>query len=652
MSGIAAVFRFDGAPVPATEIGALLEALNEYGPEAATWAPETPDTPAALGCRPWRVTAEDAWYRGPLVSADGHRVLVADARIDNRAELGAALGISARAAAGMPDPGFILAAWDAWGSEAPRRLRGDFAFVLWDQARRTLYGARDGAGQRVLFYRRTSRYLALATTAHALTALSAPRPRLNQQKVAEFLVLVPNDESTFFEGVLRVPPGECLSATEQGIRLDRFWSPVPERRLRLGSDRAYVEGFLEVFQEAVRARLRATGPVAIMASGGLDSSSVAAVAAGELGQQGLSLPAFHAAPRAGFAGPVRRGWIADESADVEALARLHPNLDLRIRRPDGRSPFDEIETSFQLTGAPARNPVNVAWFDGIYAAASQEGIRVMLAGHKGNATISYDGLQALPDAVRRGRWGWAWQEACALARATGQGRRNVLQQRILGPLSPPFMNAWARRLSGQAPEPAWDPATSPINPEFARRMSVADHAWTARLDRLDATRLGEVDWRIAVLRGGADVLDTYSGFRPWFGIETRDPTADTRVVEYCFSIPGSQYLRNGVTRWLIRRAMEGRLPDSMRHRTTRGAQSADWTEWLGALRNPFLAELNLLDRCETARSCLDLVRLRELVEHWPDRLAPEHNKAYRLLLPRGMMMGRFIRWFEATYGPA
>jgi asparagine synthase (glutamine-hydrolysing) len=114
---------------------------------------------------------------------------------------------------------------------------------------------------------------------------------------------------------------------------------------------------------------------------------------------------------------------------------------------------------------------------------------------------------------------------------------------------------------------------SPINPGFARSIGLADRVRAARRDQLNIQRLGEVDFRVAVLRGGADVLDTYSGFCPWFGIETRDPTADRRVVEYCFSIPGSQYLRNGVTRWLIggRRATS----DQVRNRTTISTGSTD-----------------------------------------------------------------------------
>ena len=211
------------------------------------------------------------------------------------------------------------------------------------------------------------------------------------------------------------------------------------------------------------------------------------------------------------------------------------------------------------------------------------------------------------------------------------------------------MAVWARRLSHQPVAPVWDTMASPINPDFARSTGIADRVRAARLDHLNAQRLGEIDFRVAVLRGGADILDAYSGFRPWFGIETRDPTADRRVVEYCFSIPGSQYLRHGVTRSLIRRAMEGRLPDQIRNRTAFGAQGADWTEWLPAMQEMFRSELDLLGRSDTAARCLDLPRLRALVDRWPTRLGVEHYAEYNLLLPRGIMMGRFIRWFEATY---
>jgi asparagine synthase (glutamine-hydrolysing) len=292
----------------------------------------------------------------------------------------------------------------------------------------------------------------------------------------------------------------------------------------------------------------------------------------------------------------------------------------------------------------------VAWFDGLYAAAGAEGIRVLLAGHKGNATISYTGLRALREAARRGRWHRVYREVKALARATGRGRKKLLVDEVLSPLAPSVLARLWQRPGGPHTPTLWDATGSAVNRKFARTMQVEDRVRAARLDGFNARRAGELAYRVLILRGGADVLDTYSGFRPEFGVETRDPTGDLRVVEYCFAIPGFQYLRNGVTRWLIRRAMEGRLPDRVRERNTIGAQSADWTEWLPPMRKELEAELTLLERSETANRCLDLGRLRSLFDRWPEPMGPGHEKEYYHLLLRGLMMGRFIRWFEATYG--
>jgi len=340
--------------------------------------------------------------------------------------------------------------------------------------------------------------------------------------------------------------------------------------------------------------------------------------------------------------------VADESADVEALAQMHSNIDLRIHRT-GRTPFDEIDTSFLMTGAPARNPGNAGWFYGIYAAAKTEGVRVLLAAHKGNSTISYTGARSLAESARKGHWRHVWREVQALGLATGKGRRYILKHQVARPLIPVLLARMLQRLTRTPRAKTWEATASAIKPEFARAMQLEERVRAAKLDQLNVRRLGELEFRTGVLMGTQDVQDLYSGYRPWFGIETRDPTSDRRVVEYCFAIPGSQYLRNGVGRSLIRRAMEGKLPDQLRNRTTFGAQSADWNEWFPAIRGEIQGELDRLDRSDMANRCLDLAKLHSLMDRWPERLGVEHNDDYHLLLLRGIMMGRFIRWFEATY---
>ena len=649
MSAICAAYRWDGEPVPASIPERLLGALSEYGTSGSYWAPVTSSQPVALGCIPWQVTPEDGRYTGPVRAPDDAVVVVADARLDNRAEIAAHLALAPQDVPGFSDAELILRAWQKWRHGCARELIGDFAFAVWDAQERALFCARDAMGHRVLFYHEAAHGVELATTAHALTALPHVPHALDEQKVADFLVLVQRPDSSFYRGIHRLPPGHTLTARPTGLHIERYWSPVPERTLRLGSDAAYVDAFTEVFGTAVRAQLRSAWPIGMMASGGLDSSAVAAVAAAELRERGARLLTFHAAPRAGYAGPARRGMVVDESGDVQRLACLHPNIDLTIHRTQDRTPFTDLDTMFRMTGAPPRNPSNASWFLSIYERAAAAGTRVMLSGHKGNATVSQTGLRSLRDSAVRGQWRRVWRETHALARATGTGRRDVFSREVVQPLLPAALAAGLRRLDGRKPAGVLDATLSAINPDFARMMHLEERIREAKRDHEELQRLPELEFRLAVLAGGADVYDVYSGLRPWFGIETRDPTADRRVVEFCMAVPGSQYLRGGVTRSLIRRAMAGRVPDEIRLRSSYGMQSADWPEWLPALRGEIAQELARLESSETARRCLDLPKLRRLTESWPDRMTLAHEKDYPLLLLRGITMGRFIRWFEKTY---
>jgi hypothetical protein len=95
--------------------------------------------------------------------------------------------------------------------------------------------------------------------------------------------------------------------------------------------------------------------------------------------------------------------------------------------------------------------------------------------------------------------------------------------------------------------------------------------------------------------------------------------------------------------------MQGRLPDRVVNRKTLGSQAADWTEWFPPLLGQIAAELDRLERLETARRCLDLDRMRALVTGCPSPLRHQDRRDYVHLLLRGITMGRYIRWFEETY---
>ncbi len=648
MSAIAGLYQWDGGPVSRTRLAPMLDALAAFGGEARCWAPEAESHPVALGCRPLRITTEDEYYRPPLCSPDGQLVLVADARIDNRADLGHRLGIPAAAAGTLSDPGFILVAYEAWGRDCVRHLLGDFVFLLWDGRRRTLFGARDGTGQRVLFFHRSPSRVAFASTPAALLALDDVPARLNRRKVAMALVLLQDPGATYFEGIERLLPGHTVEVDPSGMCIAPFWTPVPTREIRFSSDGEYVEAFLEVFDSAVRARTRATGGIGVLLSGGIDSTAVAATAA--LTMEGRPLHAFHAAPALTFDGRIGRGMVADESAYVRAVAECHPPIDLRIDRDAHLEELWEVDSLYRTVGSPVRNPSNWGWYQGQYAAARAAGVRVMLNGSLGNATISHLGTRSLRDLPRRGEWATLWREMHSVAAATGAGRWSVLRDQVLLPLIPLPVERLYRRWRGLRTLSLLDQSASALRRDQVSAFALEDVARAMGRGADQLRRCRGLDLRMATLAGTGETFDALNGLRAWHGIETRDPTADTRVVEYCLAVPETQFRRGGETRWLIRRAMRGRVPDRVLDRRSFGGQGADWMDWLHLLRPEAAQALQDMERSETARDLLDLPQLRLLLERWPDRFGPEHQADYALCFLRGIMMGRFLRWFERAHG--
>jgi asparagine synthase (glutamine-hydrolysing) len=131
-------------------------------------------------------------------------------------------------------------------------------------------------------------------------------------------------------------------------------------------------------------------------------------------------------------------------------------------------------------------------------------------------------------------------------------------------------------------------------------------------------------------------------------VDYRDPTIDKRLVEFCLAIPEEQFLRKGVTKSLLRRAMAGRLPDAILEERRKGLVGADWHLRIAPYRDRFAESLARLEASDLARRCLDLGRMRRLIDHWPrdDWHTARVAIDYRVALCRGLAAGEFILWVE------
>jgi asparagine synthase (glutamine-hydrolysing) len=623
-----------GAGDPLAECERMLRAQQIYAPDAGV---SRTAGEVALGRRLFRLTPEDRFDRAPEVH--GSRILVADARIDNRSELADALGISPAELASLSDSALLMRALDRWDESAVDRLTGYFAFALWDGESRRLLLARDFLGHRPLHFHRGDGFFAFASMPKGIHALESVPVAPNQRMAADFLALMPdNGSETYFEGIEKVAPGHIAIVTGSGVETRRYWRP-PEALLRLKSGEEYEEAMRERLDSAVAAQLRGVEhQVGAHLSGGLDSGTVAATAARLLAPGGGKVTAFTSVPREGYTGGIRNA-ISDEGPLSAAIAALYPNMDQVLIRSGGRSPFSNLDRNFFLFERPVLNLCNEVWLEAIAEAAKQRGLKVLLGGALGNLSISYDGMQLLPQLLSRGRLLRLGREIGGLLR-TGT-RVGTIASQTIGPFLPVSLWRTVQRLRGK---PVGLHGYSAMNRDSVAAHGVAERAAERGLDLSYRPRSDPVETRLWAI----DRVDPGNYVKGWlggWGIDMRDPTSDQRLIEFCLSVPAEQFLAGGIPRSLARRAFADRLPAEVVRERRKGYQAADWHEGLAAGLDDLRMEVERFAEIEETTDALDTRRLAGLAQNlpeggWHDDLVTGN---YRLALMRGVSAGHFIR---------
>lgn len=566
MSGVCAVFRLDGQPAKREELAPVLAQLAARGPDGAAIMADGPTT---LGHALLATTPEALVEPMPFRHAPTGCIITADVRLDNRADLFAALGLDA-AGRVIGDGELIVFAYLRWGLDCPDRLLGDFAFALWDPRCQRLFCVRDKVGMRQLTYHHEpGKLFACATDPEVLLHHRDVPRRINEARIADFLEQLEaiDHVSTFFEDLLRLPPAHALVVEGGSLRQWRYWELTPPCPIiHRASDADYEAAFLDVFTEAVRARLRSPGPIGAMLSGGMDSGSVTVIAARLLQQAG-------APPLQTFSG-IDSDPACKESAcirdSVQTITDIAPKL-ISLGDPD--SFRDAVVRLTEAESDPFDG--HMALMRAIYFAARNAGIKVMLDGVSGDTTLGTGNMVAYH--MGEGRLRTAWSEARAMERMWGKreaGSATAFARAARRRLAPGWLRARRRQ--------AWEDSEAA---RAARDRLISD-AFAAQIDlpfrRRAFARHLAVDEDCSPMSQSQRMLrpylivgrERYDRVAGALGIEPRDPFIDVRLLEFCLTLPPEQLHADGWRKMILRRAMAGHLPDSVRWK--RGRDHVGW----------------------------------------------------------------------------
>jgi asparagine synthase (glutamine-hydrolysing) len=606
--------------------------------------------PIALGIELAHMVPEDRFDRQPLCGADGGLHLVADARIDNRPELAEALGLSAERTAGMGDADYILAAWERWGEDAPDRLKGSYAFALWDARARILRLVRDPLGQRPLFVHRAPGRIRFASMAKGLHALPDVPRAPDVERVRDHIALLPHvGPRSFFAGIDRIEPGQMLRIHRDG-RTDKvdWYDRTQDRSPRFARLDDYVDAFRELFDRVIADALRTPGGVASHLSAGRDSGLVTVSAAAQLATSGKRLAAYTHVPLPGANLPPVSGRFGNEGPSAARAAAIYGNIDHVLVDCAERTVGDEFDSNFFYNEYPVLNPTNSLWDSEIARQAAGRGATLLLNGQFGNMTVSTLGTQRLAELVARGQLlRWA-HEVVALHRNRHDSLRGLLSVSLVPHLPIPLV-VLLRRMFGRQDYVVSD--YTALREELARSETFQsyieemgfDTHFRAWADVHAMRRM--VLWRV-------DYLGQHmKGMLAATGLDSRDPTSDIRLVEFLSGVPTDLFLRDGQTAWLFKQAFGNRLPADTVEARTKGLQSADWPTRMRQALPTLRTELERARHSPTAVALMDMDGLLADASAFPkndsDLHSGEQQMRYHMRLTRGLSVLHFLRKLEA-----
>jgi asparagine synthase (glutamine-hydrolysing) len=604
----------------------MLSALAHRGPDGGqAWC----SGPAALAHAALWTTPESCRERQPITVSGS--VIVADVRLDNRAELVAAFGLEASEASDTGDAELILRAYERWGEECASRLLGDFAFAVWDARNRRMFCARDHVGVKPLYYAVVPGAFLFATEIKALLTSPLVPYRLDPVRVAEYLAGLYDDRTiTFYRDVSRLPAGHTLTTGSAAVQVRPYWSLEPSHEMRLGSDDEYTAAFAECFTVAVRCRLRSSHRVGCLLSGGLDTSSIVGTARRLRGSAGGEDLHTFTAIFPGLSGAALRR--IDERSFVDAMV-ARGGLAPHYVRGDLLSPLTDMDrVLWHLDEAFLGPNLYLHW--ALYGAAQARGIRPLLDGIDGDTVVSH-GLERVADLVRQGRVPTLARELRALSRRYRLGVPRLLWRFGVQPLVPAPVREALRRLRGTRTL-----ADTVVKAELAQRVGLLERVEAAeRRQQRPAPSAREAHRRALGSGLIPYVLEMADKAASAFSVEPRYPFLDRRLIELCLALPVEQKLQDGWTRMVLRRAMGGVLPEEVRWRHWKADLTPSFRRGLLEQDRAVLADV-IVKNPDALEDYVDIPALRSVHDRYTSGAMSD---ADALTLHRTVVLGLWLR---------
>lgn len=561
MCGLASIVSLSGAAPPAEALERMLASIAHRGPDDHG---RQLDGPVALGFRRLSILDLSPLGHQPMDSEDGGCSIVFNGEIFNFIELREQLLALGHRFRSNGDTEVLLAAYRQWGNDCVLRLNGMWAFLILDRQRGVVFGSRDRFGIKPLYRWSDERFFVLTSEIKAIRASGLYRDALNLRTCAEFFHEDRLDETgaTFYDGIQQVAAGHSFELSLGGAYREwKYWDVEASAGPPCADPAA---AFADLFEDAMRIHMRSDVPVGVNLSGGLDSTSILCAAARLRVETGTTSPllAFCYQDPGFDESRYIRDTLAQSGAQLVPLEMTPAEL------------WDSLPRVLSFQDEPVHSMTALVGYH-LMALAARNGVKVILNGQGADEVLGGYGSyfpERWSGLIRGGHPMHAWHEIAAYAQAHGgsarqrfgRAARHVAQGALQA--SAAYRSLAGRRHAARVADCDW------LQPDLARHLAPLGTPAPIGLRRVLADAVTRAPLPL-YLR----VEDRNSMAH---SIEVRLPFLDHRLVSLAFGQGCEWKLRGPWNKYLLREAMRGRIPESVRSRVDKMGFPTDASAWL------------------------------------------------------------------------
>jgi len=527
-----------------SQVDTMNECLVHRGPDSKG---KHVQNPIAFGFRRLSIIDLNHSANQPMFSENGNLVLVFNGEIFNYLEIKKELIAKGHHFETSSDTEVILKSYVEYGDNCVEHFNGMWAFAIYDFHKKRLFCSRDRLGVKPFYYTQQGTKLFFSSELKALSKITGNK-LANRKRVYEYLAYGYrlNNGETFFDNFSELLPGTNLLVEDNQLILKKYWT-LKSNQYTHDNKNDYKTEFLELFKSAVKLRYRSDVPVALLLSGGLDSTAIARVTDDLIEKGELDANEIHAFI-ASFP-----GYVEDETEIAREFTKTCKHIKLHEISIDPKKIFSDFEKLIYELDSPLGS-FNCVAHNNIMKECHKRGIKVVLNGQASDeAFAGYDryfcGVFLVDQLLLRK--GSFIKEFRALNRKNGYSKKYLFMQMFKALISP-STSAYIRARFLEKTIPVLDKQFVKQN----RQKIKSDYKFSMKGDNLSTFHLDRIN------NQGLNTILHYEDISSMNqSIEIRSPFVDYRLMEFAFSIPTELKFKEGVTKIIIKDTVGKLLPE-------------------------------------------------------------------------------------------